>query len=57
MGNTTTKQDLEVGEYDKYYQHTWWCDNCQNRNYTYILKRVRISEVTLICEKCGCVQK
>jgi hypothetical protein len=45
----------KLEDYGKYYNHTFYCSNCKERNYRYILKGIRINTVSFNCENCGCI--
>lgn len=49
------KKEIEIGEYEAYYGHDFWCGNCGERNHRYIKKGKSLDTVAFDCDKCGCM--
>ena len=51
----TTKENLAIEDYNKYYVAGVRCWNCNNKQYIYIIKGMPAYKVKKECSQCGCI--
>lgn len=52
--NEDIKKDITIDDILNYYGHNFYCPNCHTRNSRHIRKGVKIKDVRVVCDHCGC---